>query len=307
MISPRVGFHSLREIARQAQAVRVSRKRLGFDAITAADLDASKGSPGLTSFFILGSGESVLRLTTENWEMVRSGISVGIGAWALHDFIPDFLAIESALDAPRAGAQEVFAPIDSSYRRSLEVWSQRTDVIMRKPGILFFRPKNEDGDSRLSPLGHRFADRTYLYGRYGAAARSKKELENEFSLYLRLSRLGAIPEYLAFDTGGTVTRLISLALRAGFSRIVLAGVDLKDSQYFWEADPSYLRKNGINSFVSGQQPGLHRTEKASRGVPASAAISALSEVAKARMRCNIQVAHRSSWMANHLEVFDWTQ
>ncbi len=307
MISPRVGLHSLREISRQAQAVTAARKRLGFDSVKEEDLLLLEGSKDRPSFFILGSGHSVIRLTAENWVIIRSGVSVGIGAWALHDFIPDFLAIESASDAPRAGAQEVPAPIDSSYRRALEVWSQRNDVIMRKPGILFFRPKNEDGDSRLSPLGQQFTDRTYLYGRYGATARTKEELRHEFSLYLTLSRLGLIPEYLAFDTGGTVTRLISLAIRAGFSRIVLAGVDLKNSEYFWEADPTYLRKNGMNTFVSGQQPRSHKTEMASRGLPASVAITILAEVAKAKMRCDIQVAHASSWMANHLEVFDWAE
>lgn len=83
--------------------------------------------------------------------------------------------------------------------------------------------------------GNYWTGRTHLYGRKGLSLPNIVELDGEKALYLRLAKAGIVPFSLPFDKGAAVVRLVFLAPLAGYQKIVLAGVDLRDSRFFWEA------------------------------------------------------------------------
>jgi len=68
-----------------------------------------------------------------------------------------------------------------------------------------------------------------------------------------------IPGPLLIDHGASVVRMIHFALRSGAKRIVLSGVDLVGSKYFYEEDPSFLRRIDEPPFDRTRQSLLHGT------------------------------------------------
>lgn len=103
-----------------------------------SDLVTSEGGFSDT-FSILGSGESVLHLTPKHWPIIVQCVSVGIGAWTIHPFSPDYLALEHIEREPeRDGLVNGETGLEGSYREALDGWHADEEVQMRQPRILFF-------------------------------------------------------------------------------------------------------------------------------------------------------------------------
>ena len=294
----------LAERYRQSKAVLRAGKTSQLPILKKLDLCTPAGGVSDT-FFILGSGESVLHLTPKHWSIVRQGVSAGIGAWTIHPFVPDYLALEHIEREPEgAGLENGETGLERSYREALEGWHADEEVQMRQPKILFFRPPKVSGWGRLVPLGDYWRGRTYLYGRLGSSSRNIGELEGEIALYLRLAKSGIVPFSLPFDTGASVVRLISLAALAGYQKIVLAGVDLRHSRFFWEAEPEMLIRRGMTSFFPSERGAAHSTETTGR-FSASEVLPVIGKVMRDVLGTKLMVAHESSWVSTILPVLDW--
>lgn len=295
---------ALAEGYRQTRAVRATHASSGLPILKKSDL---AGDPSVhpETLFILGSGESVLATSRTQWSKISQVTSVGIGAWTIHPFVPNFLALEHIERVPdRDGIEDGETGLERSYREALEGWHLREEVQRLQPRILFFRPPIVSDVSRLIPLGNYWQSRTFLYGRVGPSSTNIGELSREIALYLGLARAGVIPFHLPFDTGTTLVRLVLLAALAGYRRIVLNGVDLRHSRFFWEAEPSLLQNRGMSHFFSPEDGEAHSTETTGR-FPAS---EVLPIIARALMRAfgtRLLVAHRESWLSTVLPVFDW--
>lgn len=296
---------ALAEKHRQARAVRATHATLGLPILTKSNLVGSP-SANLETLFILGSGESVLATTGAQWSQVSQAISVGIGAWTIHPFVPNFLALEHIERVPdRDGIEDGETGLERSYREALEGWYLREEVQRLEPRILFFRPPSVSDVSRLLPLGNYWQGRTYLYGRVGPSSKTLSELSSELSLYLGLARAGVIPFHLPFDTGTTLVRLVLLAALAGYRRVVLNGVDLRHSRFFWDAEPSLLHNRGMSHFFTSEVGEVHSTEVIGR-FPVSEVLPMVSRALMGAFGTRLLVAHRESWLSNILPVFDWT-
>ena len=296
----------LAESYRQRRAVLTTERTSHLPRVAPSILKAAGGSAPDT-FFILGSGESVLELSSAQWSHVRAAVSAGIGAWTIHPFVPDFLALEHIEREPeRDGLLDGETGLERSYRQALEGWQNRPEVRDIQPRILFFRPPKVSDLSRLQPLGDYWVNRTFLYGRLGSSSRNLADLEREIILYLRLARAGVIPFWLPFDTGATLIRLIFLAAISGYQNIVLAGVDLRDSRFFWESQPSLLVERGMSSFFTSERGSKHSTEMTG-SFPVSEVLPMISSLLKILLGTRLSVAHESSWVSTILPVFDWTQ
>lgn len=291
------------ESYRQAEAVRANHAASRLPILQRADF-ASDGSAHSETLFILGSGESVLNTTSAQWSEVSRATSVGIGAWTIHPFVPNFLALEHITRMPdRDGMVNGETGLERSYREALEGWHTREEVQQRQPQILFFRPPIVDDLSRLWPLGNYWQGRTFLYGRLGPSSTVVSELPRELLLYLRLAKAGIIPFHLPFDTGSTLVRLLILGGLAGYRRIVLNGVDLRGSRFFWEAHPRMLSDRGISSFFTPENGAVHTTE--TRRFPVSEVLPIISNAFIEVFGTKLMVAHRESWVSRILPVFDW--
>lgn len=294
------------EISRQRRAVLQSSKRLELATIPSGFLRSRGGVLAAETLFILGSGESVLGLSEQNWNEVRNGVSIGIGAWTIHPFVPDFLALEHINPNPEFGlASQDETLVEYSYRKALEGWHLRQDVQAIDPQVLLFRPPSGFPATRLQPLGDFGRRNSWIYGRVGSSAGTRAELRSEVERYFRWASLSLVPHYLPFDTGATVTRLISLGIRAGFTEIALVGIDLRDSRYFWDVNPELLSLRGLKNFVTIETVAQHSTE-AGKALPMSDVLDLLGSFMSERYGIGLYAGHRSSWLANVLPTYTWT-
>ena len=290
------------EVTRQRSAVRGVAVRFSLPIMSAGLFVSSRLRKNSETLFVLGSGESILQLSEEHWQEVREGVSVGVGAWTIHPFVPDFLALEHINPNPEMGTSSSDETlVERSYRQALEGWHLRDEVKKVNPQILFFRPPATSPRNRLAPLGDYGLSNTWLYGRVGSASKTLDELRTELHRYFKWASLSAIPDYLPFDTGATISRLISLGVRAGFKRIVLAGVDLRESRYFWDANPGFLAERGLERFVTSEMPSAHSTE-AGRRFATSDVLETMQQVLTIRTETTLYSGHSSSWLSTRLPV-----
>ena len=207
-------------------------------------------SPGseIRTFFILGSGGSVNDLKPKHWESIASGFSVGLNSWAFHPFVPNAYALENprvhALSAQAAAISEGLA---------------RPQVSSLEPAVWFFRDKWSVHDAPRIRVPPSLESRHRVYGRIQFPPVSPTSLEPLVRRYLLQDRQELIRPYLLLDNGSTVIRMINLALRCGFQRIVLVGVDLGDRQYFFEENPQIPESLGIGAPPMRIFPGVHGT------------------------------------------------
>ena len=111
-----------------------------------------------------------------------------------------------------------------------------------------------------------------------------------------------VPFDLPFDLGNSVTRLIALGLASGFRKVVLLGVDLRNSRYFFEAEPKYLRRYGADTFFTGQTSEAHLTESGQGNMLASTAILELARFAERTFKAEVLAGSASSWLSTWIPL-----
>jgi len=301
MITP---LRILSEVRRQKRALATMSGLGGIEELTEDFISSVTKEKGAKTLFILGTGASALDIKPSQWAIVNENVSIGIGAWTLHPFVPDFLALEHIDSGGVELVEGGETPYEKSYRLALEGWHDRNEVREKGTRVLMFRPPDAKGFHRLAPLKGLPISAIRLYGRTGSFSNNLKSLSTEVDSFFQLRKFGAVPFALPFDTGSTVVRLVVLGALSGFRQVVLIGVDLRESTYFWEADPSYLKAKGLGALFSQETSAAHSVEVINR-TTTSAALLALADLTKRRFNIDLHVGSSVSWLSSCLPVYDW--
>lgn len=292
-LGPLRDYLALKRARSDAAGTRMMADRLGL-AVLDTDflLQLRAKSPTLV---VLGSGESVEEITPSQWEIIGDCVSVGINSWLVHDFIPDIYCFEqeqSSLDE------------DTD---SLSKLLREEEVVSRAPAVLLLRPHAETSSDRIVEIPAGLLEQTRVYGRTAVVTQNRRNLVRDLRRLIRYSVQGQVPESVAIDEGMSVARMLSLGVRAGFSSIVLVGVDLNSTQYFFDINPYYLTRRGMEDYNPWKKRGsVHGTEETeTRTFAASTFIPAFAEAARQELGTNVYVSSSSSALAVHLPVVDF--
>jgi len=231
----------------KAELSAVCQQNVGIELLS--KIDQNFGLRKSKDFFILGSGATVLTLGDKDWEKIRLGTSIGMNSWAFHPFVPDVLAIED-IHSP------TLLPQRAAMLKGLDLLTNHDT----KPLILNFRmPSTVDPGLKLQ-VPTALIQHCRKYGRFQIPSFSdSRHTRDALRAGLFLDRHRMIPGPLLIDHGASVVRMIHFALRSGAKRIVLSGVDLVGSKYFYEEDPSFLRRIDEPPFDRTRQSLLHGT------------------------------------------------
>lgn len=241
--------------------------------------------------FILGSGASVMHLTEENWREVRRSPSIGFGAWPLHPFVPDMLAF-----SPTRGL--------SDYEAVLTRVMARDDIVTAAPEVILLRSSLAEDIEMYGQLPAAHRSQASIYGRVSLLSSTLTGLHREVRQFLANPRWANFG--ITLDSGSTLIRLISFAIRSGAREIVLLGVDLNTPEYFWDSNPEILSDNGFESFFTGQSGSLHGTmTDIRRPIPVDKVIATMHEVFSDLAGGNIVIGSPYSALAKHLPVHRW--
>ena len=270
--------------AKKASTVPLSREGL-------ASLLEDK--PSAKTFFVLGSGASINRLSAANFEEIGANRSVGINTWPIHSFIPDFYSFECV--------SWIGDGLD--FSRSLGLL-HRKDVQKARPPLVVLRLKTEFELEQLAGLPEEFKDRLFFYGRVAPATREVSNLVADLEFLLKsFSRRGP---FVVADSGSSIVRMVALGISMGYREIVLTGVDLNNAPYFWQENSEYDAARSRFPIFSRQVGATHETlERGHRPFIVTEMVSALAEVIDSRYDGKLFVSTGESTLADFLPVYPW--
>ena len=280
-----------REITREWDRLSVGSEATGYPIVNFLGSRVATRVAEEKRVFILGSGASVMELTEEHWREVRRSPSIGFGAWPLHPFVPDMLAF-----SPTRGL--------SDYEAVFTRVMARDDIVAAAPEVILLRSSLAEDIEMYSRLPEAHRSRASMYGRISLLSRTSTGLHREVLQFL--ADPGSANFGITLDSGSTLIRLISFAIRSGAREIVLLGVDLNTPEYFWDSNPEILHTNGFESFFTGQSGSLHGTMTDSRRpLSVDVVIAAIHKVFSDITGGNISIGSQYSALAQHLPVHRW--
>lgn len=167
---------------------------------------------------ILGSGASINDLNAEQWDYIRQIDSFGLNFWLVHDFVPTFYMFEGALE-PDLQARWV-----ELLNRKAEAY-QHTTILLPLGGI-YRRAKSICGS--LYQLDERL--RRQVRPVHNAYVRTENLQLDDFPIkdLLPSHPYGYHPHFR-----GSLSVALSFAHAMEYETIILYGVDLNRSDYFW--------------------------------------------------------------------------
>jgi hypothetical protein len=181
------------------------------------DLAAYKQSDTL---FVLGSGPSINRISQRRWQAIATHDSIGFNFWPYHSFVPTFYFMEGA-----AGEAEAQAFVELITRRANDYRGIPKVIMDLQSGCATLLPRLPEGWRQNLFYAHTVP----------AIARTDGEFAQVVSY---LSKRGVFtPEtgtrYL-FKHCATLSTMVTLGVKLQYKRIVLCGIDLTTSQYYWQ-------------------------------------------------------------------------
>lgn len=261
--------------------------------VLATKLTPDKGSETL---FILGGGTSVNSLTPENFETIGQGVSIGINAWAIHDFVPDAYALETAANSNPDDA-------DTSY---ITKRLTRSEVLHREPRFLFLRPTLPATPRNLVQVPPGLQSVSFMYGRANLITRRTRNIVVDSARLLDAYVDGNVPRNVLPDNGATVFRLLYFGILQGFRSIVLVGIDLDHRGYFWQA-PEFGGDRAHLARVFDRPIGVpHDTlSPETRPFPTDVAIVQIAAMARLQRGIQVFAGNQRGSMGGSLPVFAW--
>lgn len=208
-----------REVARAAQ----------LPLLETLDLNPLKTSD---TVFILGSGWSINEISEDRWRIIARHDSIGFNFWLVHAFVPRIYVFESGPYGNKDGRRPMFQLLKQTLERRAKYYANTVKIVTEA------QPLNRE--QLITELSNKVRENLYVGYTAPIVARSERELaagiaylrkQGEFERSDRVRWL--------FKYGGSVIAMLSLAVRMGYKRIVLCGIDLGKQVYFYQHRERY--------------------------------------------------------------------
>jgi hypothetical protein len=220
-------IHHRYQLTRQSALAREISSRTGLPLLETLDLALLKTSD---TVFVLGSGSSINEISDARWKVIGRHDTIAMNFWPVHPFIPRIYLFENI--ARIEGDELLFDALRGllerralDYRNTFKIVSEF--IPLRARQLVLEIPETF---------------RRLLYIGYSASvvARDKKELVRGLRYMLRKSVFDQGNQmHWHFKYAGSVLAAMSLAVRIGYSRIVLCGIDLGTAEYFYQRPERY--------------------------------------------------------------------
>jgi len=190
-----------------------------FKSSVEAQLKEQKNS---NTIFILGSGSSINNISENQWNIIENNDSVGLNKWFIHNHIPNYYVMEF--------------PENEWKQTYYAILRLKADQYRDVP-ILIKNISTQSSVLDLSEIPKTIHDNIYLTNGIPLPWDGKtiESFENTLR-YLDQNGYFNESEYVKinFQRRGSISYLILLAVQLGYDEIVLCGVDMLHSDYFFQ-------------------------------------------------------------------------
>jgi hypothetical protein len=268
----------IRKETRRVIRVARARRAEGLPAFRMAEARARKTSDTLV---VLGSGRSICRLDEADWQRIgRDHDTLGLNFWMLHPFTPTFYQFEAG-------------PTPERTRQLEDFLTERAD---RMRDVLMLYKDFEHHRLDLSRLPPEIVANLRVLNKVNLPVNDEARLAR----MLRLCRRGDLTARtgLLLFARASIVQALSFGAEMGYRRIVLAGVDLNDTRYFWDEDPA------LAWFSSAQTGQMHRTmDPAISAVPVDRVVMAFHDLWLGPAGIGLYCGHATSALHPRLPAF----
>lgn len=248
-----------------------------------------KKHKNIDKVFIFGSGYSINELTTLNFHEIDKNCSIGINKWIFHDFITTYYMIELTDDDD----------LNEKFRlRIIHLLKNK----FKNPIFLIHRGRVSNPKKIKNWTKGMDLKRVFFY-EYLRPDTFKKNIKCQFKKTLEIvSKKNQTSNVLTLGVGATLERAISLTILLRYSKIIILGIDLKNTKVFW----SYNDFN-FKGIESGQEAhGFHKTATNLNGrLPVQNSILIFDDLARNFYNSKILIATKNSLLSSKLEKFTW--
>lgn len=243
------------------------------------------------TLFILGSGSSIMEYDDTQWAEIAESDSIGINNWILHDFVPRFYAGELLLDSRWL----------STYARNLAIrysdYAGSTLIIMKwRPKMIY----------KLTYLPLKRTD--YFVAPTVTIPAGGNPRCLHFSLRC-LDRIGVLRQVPIFFTRtGSVDWCVLFGYKLGYRNIVLCGVDLNNTRYFWEINAEHYEEKNFVLPEKRQRGPIHKTLDSTRcsgGIPIDQVLLAIKDALLEPRGISLYVGSKTSALYPRIPAYPW--
>lgn len=251
---------------------------------------------GNSPLFILGSGPSINTLSDAQWEHVARHRSMGLNFWPVHEFVPTDYLFEHPRPPDRAEALRDLLALRAYDYRDTRIYSN-VKTYLREPELTAIVPSSlRDNVVGVVPFYFQFRTEPML-------SLSLTALYKGVGCFRLAGNWGGV-----HHCRGSLSLAISIALALGYERIVLLGIDLHCSEYFWESQswtptmPELLPE-------SSQASKVHRTadRQAAKSLTIVEYVAVLRRVVLGPSALEVYVGTDGSCLENCLGAYHWPQ
>ncbi len=247
--------------------------------------------------FVLATGSSINRYERNRWDTIDKHDSIGLNFFMLHEFVPDLYVMEK---------------MEERHRRLLRM---RSDAYRDVPIVLKTQLTN------LSP--GRLRERLWRLEQNPPDVRNRfylsldllvagNDLRHTYTAYGLMKWVGLFktkPRFLLLTKRrGSITYIINLAVRIGYKRIVLCGVDLNHTEYFYDSRREELEARGLPVPPNPHSGTVHATnDPRKHPVTVKDVIIAMNETVLEPLGVELYVGDRSSALHPHFPEYPWQE
>jgi len=172
------------------------------------------------TLFILGSGPSINEITDCQWEIIKKNDTFGFNFWLVHDFIPTFYHVEYSR----------YSYVQRHFAEIMELKKERyTNTIF----FVSMRQKRRGVHPRLTPeLLPSNPKIFYFPDPYLINLNEEREFCAE-DFKKAKDKIGQ----RTLQYRGSLSHVLYLSFQMGYKNIVLLGIDLINSQHFYDYYP----------------------------------------------------------------------
>lgn len=174
------------------------------------------------TLYVMGGGGSILALPEKAWEDIRAADSFGMNLWLYHEHVPTWFSFELGREEAEIALQlKLLRKRLPDYRNTAFLLRDIPKLDERFPGWTERFP--------LTEIANLYTPASLsIRGRSASALRLYLRFYRLCGLFRRSETLWGVPMKRA-----SIFMAMSFGLMAGYKRIVLCGVDLGNSDYFY--------------------------------------------------------------------------
>ena len=247
--------------------------------------------------FIMATGSSINAYDRHRWDVIESHDSIGLNFFLLHEHVPTYYVMENQHEIHRA----LLAAKHEAHKDTPLILSAQL-------GNMAFR-RFTDRMNRVALNPPHVRKRIHYSFDLLPAGNREDEMQSAYRMFDRIGLWSVKRRFKVLTKRrGSIAHLVNLAVRIGYRRIVLCGVDLNHSEYFYDARREEFESMGLPVPPNTQTGAVHDTNDPSvKEVTIKHVMLAIRDVILEPRGVELFVGDRSSDLHPELAEFPWSE